>query len=116
MAQTIAGFFRTRNEGEAAQQALLARGFAPEEVSLLAGDDRGQKTPAIGPIKDSGAENEAGEDAWIGGAVGLAAGMIALAIPGIGPLVAIGPLAGAIGGLGVGAAAGGLIGLLKDHG
>jgi uncharacterized membrane protein len=42
--------------------------------------------------------------------------MIAVFIPGIGPLIAAGPLAGAIGGLSVGAGAGGLIGLLKDHG
>ena len=42
--------------------------------------------------------------------------MPAVAIPGIGPLIAAGPLAGALGGLAVGAAAGGLIGLLRDHG
>jgi len=42
--------------------------------------------------------------------------MIAVVIPGIGPLIAAGPLAGAIGGMGVGAATGGVIGLLRDHG
>ncbi len=39
-----------------------------------------------------------------------------MVLPGIGPLIAAGPIAGAIGGLTVGAAAGGIIGLLKDHG
>lgn len=48
--------------------------------------------------------------------VGLAAGMVAVVIPGIGPLIAAGPIAGAIGGLTVGAATGGVIGLLRDHG
>jgi hypothetical protein len=42
--------------------------------------------------------------------------MVAVIIPGIGPLLAAGPLAGAIGGLGVGAAAGGIVGLLRDNG
>jgi hypothetical protein len=57
-----------------------------------------------------------GKDAFIGSAVGLAVGMIAVFIPGIGPLIAAGPLGGAIAGLSVGTAAGGLIGLLKEHG
>jgi len=103
-------------DGEAARHALLSHGFAPEEVSFVAGDTRGHDTPRIGPIEEVGAEKEAPTDAWIGGVVGLAAGMIAVVIPGIGPLIAAGPLAGAIGGLGVGAATGGVIGLLRDHG
>jgi len=116
MAKAITGFFRTRPDGERAQQALLNQGFTRDEVSFVAGDTRGHETPAVGPIKDVGAESEAGRDAWIGGVVGLAAGMIAVVLPGIGPLIAAGPLAGAIGGLSVGSAAGGVIGLLKEHG
>jgi hypothetical protein len=116
MAKTISGFFHTRAEGEAAQDALFSRGFLREEVSFVAGDMRPHATPAVGPVKEVGGESEAASDAWIGGVVGLAAGMIAVVLPGIGPLIAAGPLAGAIGGLSVGAAAGGVIGLLKDHG
>ena len=116
MAKAIAGFFRTRNEGEAARQDLLANGFSPEEVNFVVGDTRPHEVPAVGPVKEVGAENEAAQDAFIGGAVGLAAGMIAVAIPGIGPLIAMGPLAGALGGLSLGAAAGGVVGLLKDYG
>jgi hypothetical protein len=116
MAKAIAGFFRTPQDGEAAQRALLDAGFAREEVSFLTGDTQGHETPAVGPITTTGSESEAVPDAWIGGVVGIAAGMIATAIPGIGPLLAIGPLAGAIGGLSIGAAAGGLIGLLRDQG
>jgi len=116
MEKAIAGFFRTRAEGEAALQALQGNGFSQNEVSFVAGDTKGHDTPAVGPIESVGAEAEGPRDAWIGGVVGLAAGMIATAIPGIGPLIAIGPLAGAIGGLGIGAAAGGVIGLLRDHG
>ena len=114
MAKAIAGFFRTRNEGEAAQEALLRNHFSRDEVSFVAGDT--EKMPAVGPVEPVGAESEVGRDAWIGGAVGLAAGAIAAVLPGIGPLLMAGPLAAAIGGLSVGAATGGIVGLLKDHG
>jgi hypothetical protein len=117
MAKTIAGFFCTPAEGQKAEVALLAAGFDREEVSFVAGDTRGHQTPKVGPsVEVAGSESEAASDAWIGGVVGLAAGLIAVVLPGIGPLIAAGPIAGAIGGLTVGAAAGGLIGLLKDHG
>jgi hypothetical protein len=118
--QAIAGFFKTRAEGEAAEEALLASGFTRDEVSFVAGDTSGHQIPALGPVETTGAESQAAGDAFIGGVVGLAAGMVAVVLPGIGPLIAAGPLAGtiagAIGGLGVGAATGGIIGLLRDHG
>ena len=84
-AEAIAGFYRTVADGEAARQALLSTGFTSDEVSFVTGDTRGHETPAIGPIEEVGAEDEAPRDAWIGGVVGLAAGMIAVVIPGIGP-------------------------------
>lgn len=115
-AKAIAGFFRTRGEAEAAQKDLLSNGFTREEVSFVSGDTTGHETPAVGPIEEVGEDKEAGRDAWIGGAVGLAAGVIAVVLPGIGPLIAMGPIAGAIGGMSVGFGAGGIIGLLKDHG
>lgn len=118
--ETVAGFYRTVADGQKAREALLSSGFTADEVSFVAGDARGHETPAVGPVHDVGAEDEAPRDAFIGGAVGLAAGMVAVAIPGIGPFIAAGPLAsvlgGAISGLGVGAATGGVIGLLRDHG
>lgn len=119
MAQTteaVAGFFRTREQGEAARQALLDGGFTTEEVGFVAGDTRGHTTPKIGTVESVGAENEAPQDALLGGMAGLALGMIAVVIPGLGPLIAAGPLAGAIGGATLGATAGGVVGLLRDHG
>ena len=116
MANTIAGFFHTRSDGEAAQDALLAAGFARNRVSFVAGDTRGHETPALGPIKNVEGDTELAQDAFLGSGIGLIVGVIAVFIPGIGPLIAAGPLAGAIAGLSVGAGAGGLIGLLKDHG
>lgn len=116
MAKTVAGFFHTRSEGEAAQAALLAGGFGEDRVSFVAGDTRGHETPALGPIKDVDGPTELTKDAFLGSAIGLAVGMIAVFIPGIGPLIAAGPIGGAIAGLSVGAGAGGIVGLLKDHG
>ena len=52
----------------------------------------------------------------IGGTLGLLAGIGALAIPGVGPLIAAGPIMGALAGLGVGGAVGGLIGALVGMG
>jgi hypothetical protein len=114
--EAIAGFFRTREQGEAARQALLDAGFTSDEVGFVAGDTRGHTTPRIGPLESTGAESEAAQGAFIGGMVGLAAGVVAVVIPGIGPLLAAGPLAGAIGGLTAGVATGGAIGLLRDYG
>ena len=116
MAKTITAFFRTPGEADIALRHLFANGFRREEVSFVAGDTRGHETPSVGPLLDSGAEVEAGRDAWVGGAVGLMAGAIAAVLPGIGPLIAIGPIAGAIGGAAIGTAAGGVIGLLKEYG
>jgi hypothetical protein len=114
-AQAIAGFFTTRTQGEDAEQALLSCGFRRHEVSFLAGDTHGHQTPAIGPIQSVSAKSETINDACIGGIVGIAAGMIASALPGVGPLIAAGPIAGAVG-MGIGATAGGIIGFLRDHG
>lgn len=116
MTHTLAGFFRTRSEGEAAQQALLSAGFPRDNVSYVAGDSASQDTPTVGPLSSVEGNTELPKDAFLGGAIGLAVGMIAVVIPGIGPLIAAGPIGGAIAGMSVGAGAGGLIGLLKDHG
>jgi hypothetical protein len=117
MAKVITGFFQTQTEGHEAVLALYRAGFSRDEVSFLAGDTRGHQTPAVGPaLKGEGTESEAAQDVFIGGAVGLAVGVLALAIPGVGPFLAAGPIAATIGGLTAGVAVGGVIGLLKDHG
>ena len=58
----------------------------------------------------------AGTVGVVGGALGLLAGIGALAIPGVGPFIAAGPIMGALAGLGAGAAAGGIIGALVGMG
>ena len=82
----------------------------------MAGDTRGHNTPRVGPsLREEGSESEAVHDAFVGGAIGLAAGLFAVLLPGFGFLIAAGPLVGAFGGLTAGVAVGGLVGILKDH-
>jgi hypothetical protein len=86
-------------------------------MGVLARDERDTGTPAIGPVHDIGAgDTVAGETAALGGIAGFAVGVLALAIPGVGPILAAGPLAAGLAGAGIGAAAGGLIGYFKDIG
>lgn len=116
MTKTIAGFFRSRIEGETAYNKLLASGLTTDQVSFVAGDTRGHQTPKLGPIDSTGAESEMPQDVAIGSAIGLAAGLVLLVIPGVGPLLAAGPLAAAMGGIAAGAGVGGIVGLLRDQG
>jgi hypothetical protein len=116
MSKALTGFFKTRTEGEAAQEALLSSGFLREEVGFLAGATHAHETPAIGPVlRYAGSQSEAARDTWLGAMAGLAVGLVAV-LPDVGLMVAAGPLAGMIGGLAIGGAVGGLFGLLKDHG
>jgi hypothetical protein len=73
-------------------------------------------TPDLGPQPETGSDTSAGTGAAIGGIAGFVGGILALAIPGIGPIIAAGPLAAGIMGAGIGAAAGGVIGALKAAG
>jgi len=95
---------------------FLASGLARDQMSFVAEDPRGHETPAIGPIEGTGAESEMPQGVAMGSAIGLAAGLVLLVIPGVGPFLAAGPLAAAMGGLTAGAATGGIVGLLRDHG
>src|SRR6266498_1075621 len=117
MTRNIVGFFNTRADAENCMAAMEHAGFSRADMSMLTRrDEAADDMPAIGPVHEVGADEETGRDAAIGGSAGAVAGLILVLIPGIGPLLAVGPIARAIGGLGIGAAAGGLIGALKDTG
>ena len=118
---TVVGLYNDRTTAEKAVQDLVAEGFAHDSVSVVAPGAAAAKnlsadTPNIGPIEETGSGTDAGTGAAIGGFAGFAAGIAALAIPGIGPILAAGPLAAGIMGAGIGAAAGGIAGALKSHG
>jgi len=77
-------------------------------------DDRGSDRTVADDA--SGAAAGAVTGGVVGGAAGLAASLMGLAIPGIGPIIAAGPIVATLSGAGVGAVAGGLIGGLTDMG
>ncbi|MEW6046309.1 MAG: hypothetical protein AB1609_07480 [Bacillota bacterium] len=119
---TVIGVFGTREQTEKAVRALRDKGFRDNEISVLARGDA--KRGGGGGDRDGDFEVGADVDegvTWggaLGGIAGLLAGIGALTIPGIGPVVAAGPLAAALGGAVTGGVAGGLldIGIPEDRG
>ncbi len=112
---TVIGVFRDVKTAEEAVRALRNKGFKDNEISIVAKDDQNKTRK-----RDMEVGGEMGTDtisdgtAWggaLGGVAGLLAGVGALAIPGIGPIVAAGPLAGVLSGAVTGGVAGGLIDL-----
>lgn len=118
MAKTIVGMFDSLADAHSAVRELVNAGVSRDDVSLIAGDTRGEYTTTTGTLSDemSGAASGASTGAILGGLGGLLVGLGVLAIPGVGPLIAAGPLATTLLGAGVGAAAGGLLGALVDVG
>lgn len=97
---------------------LQTAGFSNNDISALLPDqsttrdfahEKGTKAP-------EGGLTGAGTGVVLGGVLGWLVGIGALAIPGLGPFIAAGPLMAALGGAGVGAAAGGLVGALIGMG
>jgi hypothetical protein len=112
------GIFKSRAQAEACVDTLMGSGFRSDDISILAPDQ--DTTKELATEKNTKAPEGTTTGATAGGAVGgtlgLLAGIGALAIPGVGPFIAAGPIMGALAGLGVGAAAGGLIGALVGMG
>ena len=104
---------------EAALEALRAAGFRNSDVSaILPERDRTTKDLAheINTKAPEGTAAGAGAGAAVGGVLGWLVGIGALAIPGIGPLVAAGPVVAALAGAGAVGATGGLVGGLIGAG
>jgi hypothetical protein len=132
MTRTVVALYDDFNHANAALRELVDNGFSRDDISLVARDEGGDygrylETGPEAEIESSGAAQGAGVGAGIGAAIGglggLLVGLGALTIPGVGPVLAAGPLAAALTGLagaGAGAVAGGitggLIGALVDMG
>ncbi len=97
---------------------LKVMGFSGEDISVLFPDRSGTKDFAYEQHTKAPEGATAGGlvGASAGGVLGLLAGMGTLAIPGIGPFIAAGPLMAALAGVGIGGATGGLIGALVGMG
>jgi uncharacterized membrane protein len=103
---------KTRTQAEQIIERLQASYFPTEEISILLPDTSGRHD--IGHIKATkapeGATTGAAAGGVTGGVIGLLAGIGALAIPGVGPFIAAGPIMAALGGAAVGGATGGIVG------
>ena len=117
MAKTVIGLFDNRAEAQSVVQELLGENFRREDISVMSKKLEGQarQGETVEYVEEDGDEQikdmakGAGTGAAIGGLAGLLVSLTALAIPGIGPVLAAGPLAAIIAGAGIGATAGGLI-------
>ncbi len=110
--------FRSRSEAEIAVNELTAAGFSNQDVSVLMADKSGTRDFATekNTKAPEGTTTGAGVGGTIGGTIGLLAGIGAIAIPGVGPLIAAGPIMATLAGLGVGGAVGGMVGALVGMG
>jgi hypothetical protein len=114
----IFAIFAMRTRAEAAIDRLTAAGFSSEALSVLISDQEGSKDFATktSPKAAEDAITGAEVGAVVGGTLALLAGLNALVMPGVGSLVAAGPILASLAGLGAGAAVGGLVGALVGLG
>ena len=114
----VFGIFPSTSQAERCVSALIDRGFRNQDISFLAADKTTAKELAMekGTKAPEGTTTGATAGGVIGGTIGLLAGIGAIAIPGVGPFIAAGPIMGTLAGLGAGAATGGLLGALVGMG
>ncbi len=110
----VLGIYSSIAAADAAIDSLAVAGFSASDISALMPENFGPSK--MGTVKATkmpeGTATGASTGAVIGGVVGLLAGIGALAIPGIGPLIAAGPIVAALSGAGVGGTVGGVTGAL----
>jgi hypothetical protein len=116
--KAVFGIYKTTGQAERVVERLMALGFSSDDVSVLLPEAHSSKEFAHEKNTKAPEGTAAGVTTGgvIGGALGLLAGVGALAIPGVGPFIAAGPVMAALAGLGAGGAAGGLIGALVGMG
>jgi hypothetical protein len=123
--KTVVGLFDNFTEAQRVLQALIDGGYSRTDISLVAADREGKYADELyGRTTEGEVETDAGSSAvagavgggLLGGAAGLVVGLAALTIPGLGPVIAAGPLASALVGAGVGIVTGGVLGALVGWG
>jgi hypothetical protein len=114
----VFGIYANRDTAERATDTIVQSGFSASDISVLLPENLGSQQ--IGTEKATkapeGAATGASSGAVLGGTLGLLAGIGALAIPGVGPLIAAGPIMAALAGMGVGGTIGGIAGALVGLG
>ena len=114
----VFGIYPSFSQAEQGADALVQARFSNADVSVLAADKQSTKEFAHEKHTKApeGATAGAATGGAIGGTVGLLVGLGALAIPGLGPFIAAGPIMATLAGLGAGGAVGGLLGALVGMG
>jgi hypothetical protein len=114
----VFGIYKTSSQAENAVDRITAAGFSNNDISVLLPDRQSSKEFAHekNTKAPEGTTTGAATGGVLGGTLGLLAGIGSLAIPGVGPFIAAGPIMGALAGVGVGGAVGGLIGALVGMG
>lgn len=109
---------KSHSQAEQIVERLQTSGFSSSEISILLPDTEGSHD--IGHVKATkapeGATTGAATGGLTGGVLGLLAGIGALAIPGVGPFIAAGPIMAALSGAAIGATTGGIVGGLIGMG
>jgi hypothetical protein len=110
----VFGIYPDQLTAEDAVDTLKDTGFRSTDISVLFPDNQGSKDFAHERHTKApeGAITGGGSGMVLGGALGWLAGIGALAIPGVGPFIAAGPVMAMLGGIGVGGAIGGIAGAL----
>jgi hypothetical protein len=114
----VFGIYPSGVAAERTVDSLVAAGFSHNDISVLLPDNQSSKEFAHekNTKAPEGTTTGVAAGGTIGGTLGLLAGIGALAIPGVGPFIAAGPIMGALAGMGVGGALGGLVGALVGMG
>lgn len=120
MAKTIVGLFDSVTEAQSVVQDLVQAGCSRDKIGIMAqrGDDATDRPAGVDrdDTPGEGAAKGAGIGAVLGGIGGLVVGLAVLPIPGLGPVIAAGPIATTLAGMGIGAATGGIVGALVNTG
>jgi len=123
MSKTVVGLFDDFSHAQSVVNDLESAGFPRDQISIVThehGVSHGTSSASAGADHGhgvvGGAIGGAAKGGVIGGLTGLAASLVMLAIPGVGPALAVGPLAATLSGAGLGAAGGGVIGGLTGLG
>jgi hypothetical protein len=114
----VFGIYRDRVSLENAVDTLRAEGFRSTDISVLFPDNEGTKDFAHekNTKAPEGTATGATSGAVVGGTLGWLAGIGALAIPGLGPFIAAGPIVATLAGAGAGGVVGGITGALVGMG
>jgi hypothetical protein len=116
--KSVLGIYTNREAVERATEIFVHGGFAATDISVLLPENLGTKQISTEKATKmpEGTATGATTGAVVGGGLGLLVGLGALAIPGLGPFIAAGPIIATLAGIGAGGAIGGFAGALIGMG